>query len=206
MKRRGFLIVLCLLLSACGQRQQQVELPPGATVLVVGDSLVAGTGATRELSWPAVLARETGWQVVNAGVPGHRSEDARERLGALLAQYRPDAVIVAIGGNDFLRRVPETQTRENIAAMLDEARAVSAHVALVAIPAPSLGAALFGVLSDHPLYAALAGEQQVLLLPDAVAQTLSRPELRADSIHANAEGYEYMAELLRKRLVQAGWL
>lgn len=197
-----------LLLAACGEapRHTQPALPPGATVLVVGDSLVAGTGATREQSWPAVLQARSGWNVVNAGVPGHTSADARSRLDGLLDQHRPDAVIIAIGGNDFLRKVALDTTRANIEAMVAQSKAVAGHVAIVAIPAPSVGASLFGALADHRVFGEIAQAHAVALVPDAVSRTLSREDYRADRIHANASGYAFLAEQVAEALSEAGWL
>ena len=195
-----------LLLAACGGVQARfTPLPGNARVLVVGDSLVAGTGAGRGEGWPERLAELSGWEVINAGVPGHTSADARARLPQLLAEYAPDAVIVAIGGNDFLRQVPVDTTRANIAAMLSASRAASTHVALVAVPAPSLGAAALGKLSDHPLYAELASAHGSALIPATVADTLSQAELRADRIHANAAGYARIATGVADALQRQGW-
>ncbi|THF67073.1 arylesterase [Pseudothauera nasutitermitis] len=207
--RRLFLLLCApLLLTACGgsSEPRQSALPTGTTVLVIGDSLVAGTGASRETSWPAELARRSGWEVINAGIPGNTSADARGRLRALLDTHHPEAVIVAIGGNDFLRRQGLDGTRANIEAMLEESRVAATHVALVAIPEPSLGGSLVGRLSDHPLYREIAEAQGVALLPDAVSETLSRAELRADRVHANAAGYAFMAERIADALVERGWL
>lgn len=206
--RAILLACAALLLAACGDRgpARASALPSGATVLVIGDSLVAGTGASRAQSWPAVLAETTGWSVVNAGVPGHTSTDARGRLEGLLSELRPDAVIIAIGGNDFLRRVGEDTTRGNIEAMLTASKAAATHVALVAIPEPSMGGQMLGMLSDHALYERLADEHQVALVADAVSETLSQENYRADRIHANADGYAYMAGRVAEALAEAGWL
>ena len=59
------------------------------------------------------LARLTGWNVVNAGISGDTSAGALERLPALLQEHQPRLVVVSIGGNDFLRRMPVADTRSN---------------------------------------------------------------------------------------------
>ena len=127
-----------VLLASCREAPPVfTPLPSGAVVLVVGDSLVAGTGASRDAAWPEVMAQRSGWEVVNAGVPGDTSAGVRARLLALIEDHRPDAVIIAIGGNDFLRNVPLEETRANLDAIVRESRAASRHVAVVAIPAVS---------------------------------------------------------------------
>ncbi|THF54671.1 GDSL-type esterase/lipase family protein [Pseudothauera rhizosphaerae] len=200
------LFCLALLGGCADDRPRFAPLPDGASVLVLGDSLVAGTGAPRGQGWPEGLARHTGWNVINAGVPGNTSADARGRLPGLLAEYQPDAVIVAIGGNDFLRQVPAETTRENIRAIVAESRAATGHVALVAIPALSLGAAALGALSDHELYEEIARANGLALVPAAVAETLSDEDYRADRIHANAAGYARIAARVRDALAAQGWM
>ncbi len=202
------LLGLLLVLAGCGTERppQFSSLPDEAAMLVVGDSLVAGTGAARGQSWPDELERRTGWSVINAGVPGATTADAQGRLPELLDRYRPDAVIIAIGGNDFLRNVPPDTTEANLAALARESRAVTGHVAIVAIPAMSVGGALVGRLSDHEMFARVAREQGLALVPSAVSETLSRAELRADRIHANADGYVFIAQRVADALADHGWL
>jgi len=197
-----------VLLTACGRpaEPQFTALPQGSTVLVVGDSLVAGTGAAAGRDWPAGLAQRTGWDVVNAGVPGDTTADAQRRLGELIDTHQPQAIVLAIGGNDFLRNVPPERTRANLDAMLRASLAATGHVALVAIPAKSVGAALAGRLADHPLYAELAATHPVAQVPEVVADVLSRDELRADRIHANAAGYARIADGVADALARQGWI
>lgn len=204
---RVLVTLLVFVLVACGREAPPVftPLPSGAVVLVVGDSLVAGTGASRDAAWPEVMAQRSGWEVVNAGVPGDTTAGVRARLPALIEDYRPDALIIAIGGNDFLRNVPSEETRANLDAIVRESRAASRHVAVVAIPAVSAGRAVLGRLSDHELYAELAREHELALVSSAVSEVLSRPELRSDRIHANAQGYARIAENVLEALIAQGW-
>ncbi len=174
------------------------RIAAGATVLAHGDSLTFGSGAAPDQSYPAVLAQITGWNVVNAGVPGNTSAQARERLPALLTQHAPQLVLLAIGGNDFLRQVPEADTRAAITAMLAEIRATGAATVLIAVPRPSVAGALLRALSDHPLFAALAEEHQVRLLADAWSDILSQPGFKSDQIHANAAGYARFAQRVQE--------
>lgn len=202
----GAWLLMLTLLPACDRGRPVFEaLPPDAIVLVLGDSLVAGTGAGRAQAWPRVLARSTGWRVINAGVPGDTSGEALARLPGLLAEHQPDAVIIAIGGNDFLRRLPLKTTRRNLREIIVLSRAGATQVALMAVPATGLSAA-FGHLEDHEMFAELADEHELVLIPDVIATVLSRPDWRADAIHANAEGYARMAELVRIALARQGWL
>ena len=90
------------------------KLVVGATVLAQGDSITFGIGASAETSYPSVLAKLTGWTVINAGVSGETSAQALARLPALLQEHTPLLVLVSIGGNDFVRRLPEVETRTNI--------------------------------------------------------------------------------------------
>ena len=124
-------------------------------MLALGDSLTSGVGASADAAYPTLLAARTGWNVINAGVSGNTSAQALERLPALLQEHRPALVIVSIGGNDFLRRLPLETTRTHLRRIGEQARASGAQVLLVAVPGLSLMAAA-GHLSDHDVYAETA--------------------------------------------------
>ncbi|RYF81258.1 MAG: GDSL family lipase [Comamonadaceae bacterium] len=204
--RHAFTLTPALaLLAACGKKKTTQALPAGATVLALGDSLTAGYGAPAGQGWPEQLAALTGWQVVNEGVNGDTSAGALERLGPLLQAQRFDAILIGIGGNDMLRGVDAAQTEHNLRALVDAARAHSAHVALLATPAPDALRAAAGLLSDAPFYEPVAQSTQTLLLPGIYAKVLSDRALRSDPIHANAAGYARVADQLAQALKDAGW-
>lgn len=206
MIRRHFLWGLCaaLFLAACGQTGRLPVIPPGQTVLAFGDSVTYGTGAARGEDWPTLLAAVTGWKVVNAGVPGDTAAAGRNRIGALLGQYRPALVIIEIGGNDFLRRRSAAAIKDDIRAMIGVARQAGAQVVLVGVPEFSLLRVVIRRPSDAPLYAELAGEEDVALVGDVFSEILARPELCADAIHPNAAGYRQMAVGIFDRLKTLG--
>jgi lysophospholipase L1-like esterase len=194
LQRRVALTLLIAALAACGRRQPLGRVvPPGSVVLALGDSLTFGTGATPETSYPAVLASLSGWQIVNAGVPGDTSAQALERLPDLLQEHKPALVLVSIGGNDLLRRLPEGQTRANLQRICELARDAGAQVLVLAVPRPSVAAAFTGSLSDHPMYAEISTALKLPLHAQGWAGVLADEALRADAIHANARGYAQMA-------------
>lgn len=207
--RRRLLALLptAALLAACGKRAPKARpIATGAAVLALGDSLTSGVGADAATAYPAVLQALTGWQVVNGGVSGDTTAQALARLPALLEAHRPLLAIVGIGGNDFLRQMSAAAAKDNIRAICRAATAAGAQVMLVAVPQFSLLAASTGRLTDHPLYAELAGELQLPLYEGGWAEVLGNASLRSDQVHANAQGYRQFAEGLAKRLRQAGLL
>ena len=202
--RLGLAVAATGALTACGGgRKSHSNIARGSTVLALGDSLTAGYGAGADAAYPAVLAHSSGWQVVNGGVSGDTSAQALARLPALM-QQNPKLVLVSIGGNDFLRRLPESETRANIRRIVATVEAAGVPVVLVAVPYFTTGA-LFGRLSDHPLYAELAQELNIPLLAGVWAEILGDPKLKSDQIHANAQGYRVFAEKMQVFLKQQGF-
>ena len=204
MNRRQFLIGSAILaLAACGKRRNRSQaLPKGSAVLALGDSLTYGYGAAPTAAYPVQLAGLTGWKVINGGVSGNTTADALARLPELMGQH-PKLVIISIGGNDFLRKLPESTTRANIGKIIQTVQAANIPAVLVAIPHFTVGA-LFGKLSDHPLYHEIAEQYRIPLLSGAWSEILGDKDLKSDQIHANAEGYRKFAELLKAFLEEQG--
>ncbi|MDY0106245.1 MAG: GDSL-type esterase/lipase family protein [Giesbergeria sp.] len=193
-------------LAACGRKAPRAQaVPPGATVLALGDSLTSGVGASDDTAYPAALQRLTGWKVVNGGVSGDTSAQALERLPGLLQQHRPALVIVSIGGNDFLRRQGTSATRDQVRKICEQVRASGAQVLLVAVPELSLLAAA-GRLSDHALYEEIADELQIPLHRKGWSAVLADARLRSDQVHANAAGYAQFAQGLVDTIRDTGLL
>lgn len=197
-------IATIAVLPACGRKTRGQAVPAGSVVLALGDSLTQGVGTSSPAhAWPAVFERLSGWRMVNGGVSGDTSDMALARLPDLLREHRPQLVIVSIGGNDFLHQQSGAATRDNIRAIVQQSQSAGAQVLLVAEPQPSIAAAL-GSVSDHPMFAELAGELRVPLVENAWSDILSDEKLRSDRIHANDAGYEQFARELLKATQNLG--
>lgn len=197
-------IAALALLAACSEVKED-SIPPGSRVLALGDSLTEGLGVAREEAWPTLLAGKTGWEVSNGGVSGDTSEAALKRLPSLLEQHAPVLVLVTLGGNDMLRRIPQQETVANLEKILALIRAQGAKPVLLATPQPSLTGAVFQNLSAPDFYRELAAAQQVPLIEDAIPDVLSDPQLKADQIHPNAAGHALLAETIFEELVAIGY-
>lgn len=119
-------------------------VPAGAsspTLLVFGDSLSAGYGIALEQSWPALLQARLQQdkfpqRVVNASISGETTAGGRSRLPALLRQYQPQVVILALGANDGLRGLPLDAMRANLDAMVKAAQGAGARVLVAGMQLP----------------------------------------------------------------------
>jgi len=193
-------VLLAFFLAACEQAPTLPKLSAHDIIVAFGDSLTHGTGASADTAYPAVLSTLTGHTVINAGVPGNTTADGLARLPDVLAEYKPRLVLLCLGGNDMLRRVPETETENNLRLLVRTIRAAGAEVVLVGVPEPKL----FG--GAPAFYEKLAGELQVPLEQDVFVEVLKDNRLKSDPIHANAEGYRVVAERLAGFLREAGAL
>lgn len=205
MNLRFVVAMVCLLLAAGCGKPKEAGLPAGSKVLALGDSLTAGYGVQPEEAWPALLASRTGWAIVNAGISGDTSAGALARLPALLEQHRPALVLVGLGGNDMLRKVPEADTVANLGRMLALIKGGGAKAVLLAAPQPSIAGAVFRSLSAAAFYRPVAEASGVPLVEDAIADVLSDPMLKGDPLHPNAAGHVALEKKLYGELKSIGF-
>lgn len=193
--------LLSVLLAACSRELPLPPLADDAVILAFGDSLTHGTGARPEQSYPAVLEELSGRRVINAGVPGEMTAAGLARLPDVLEEYRPQLLILCLGGNDMLRKRDSAAIAQNIERMVRLSREQGVPVLLLGVPRP----ALFG-LDSEPLYYALAERLQVALEADVIPEVLADNGLKADPIHPNADGYRVIAEGIYRKLQDSGAL
>jgi acyl-CoA thioesterase-1 len=169
---------------------------------MLGDSITAAYGLARDQGLPARLEaalRAKGRQVtvIDAGVSGDTTAGGRSRLDWALAD-RPDAVIVALGGNDGLRGVEPRNSRANLNAILQALKARGLPTMLAGMLAPPNLGADYG-REFATVFQELARENpDVVFYPfllDGVAgeATLNQP----DRIHPNTQGVE---EIVRRMM------
>lgn len=198
----GWVISVALLLAGCSEPAPRLRpLAPDAVVLAFGDSLTFGSGAPAEESYPAVLARRIGREVIRSGVPGELSAQGRQRLPGALARHRPALVILCHGANDLLRGRPVDALAENLAQMVALVRATGADVLLVGVPAPRLTH-----LHLASVYTDVAATGRVPLVGDALPGILGDDSLKSDGFHPNAAGYARLAAAIAAALEAHGAL
>lgn len=172
----------------------------GAGIIAFGDSLTAGFGAATGDDYPSQLSRITGMTVQNAGVSGDTTESALARIDDVIAR-NPRIVIVGLGGNDFLRRLPLSSTETNLRTIVRRIQEAGAMVVLLGFRFPSIS----GNYED--MYERVAEEERALLVEGTLKGILNNPALKSDEIHPNARGYELMAtriaDPLRKLMKKA---
>ncbi|AIS11919.1 esterase [Pseudomonas chlororaphis subsp. aurantiaca] len=158
------------------------------TVLIVGDSISAAFGLDTRQGWVALLEqrlKSEGFddKVVNASISGDTSAGGQARLPALLAEHKPELVILELGGNDGLRGQLPTQLQQNLASMIDSSRASGAKVLLLGMQLPpNYGVRYTQAFAE--VYSKLANEKNVALVPFFLEGVGGIPELmQADGIH-----------------------
>jgi lysophospholipase L1-like esterase len=196
---RWILLAACAaVLAGCGERTPPLpRLDGNAVVLAFGDSLTYGTGASTPESYPAVLERLIGRKVVSAGVPGEVSAVGLARLPDALEQAQPRLLILCHGGNDFLRKLPETQAAANVRAMVKLAKDKGVEVVLVGVPRLGITGSPAG------FYADIAQEFRIPYDGEVLKKVLTDNELKSDWVHPNAKGYARIAQSLAELLKRA---
>lgn len=180
---RLFLVAALLSALSCGQVPNLDS--PGTTIVCLGDSITAGVGAGGP-GYPERLAELLGVPVLNHGVPGDTAARGLARLDAALAE-NPWLVIVELGGNDVLRRIPRDNTERALRQVVERVLAAGAVPLLIELDGPLLGgvSGIFDRLED---------DYGVPVLDDVLGDILFDPKLKSDGIHPNAEGYRVLAE------------
>jgi acyl-CoA thioesterase-1 len=168
------------------------------TLVLFGDSLMAGYGLAHENGFAPKLEaalREAGHdvQVVNSSVSGDTSAAGLARLDWALVE-KPDAVLLELGANDALRGMEPSQTRENLAAILEKLRGMDVDVLLAGMMAPPNMGKAYGA-EFNSIYPDLASSYQVDLYPFFLEGVAAEPGLNQDDgMHPNADGVDVIVK------------
>ena len=168
------------------------------TILVLGDSISAGYGIELQQGWVAKLQQRLDQQapkqhqVVNASVSGETTSGGLARLPKLLNTYKPDVVVIELGGNDGLRGQPPQLMQQNLNKLIELTKQAKAQPLLfgMKIP-PNYGTAYTTAFSNS--FNSVAKAQSVKLLPFFLEGVAGNPKLmQQDLIHPTAEAQEIL--------------
>lgn len=190
-------LLTCLFLAACS-KAPYTKIPPTGTILAFGDSLTYGYNVQPEHSYPSVLARLSGRNVVNAGVSGEVTADGLERLTELLQEEHYDFLILLEGGNDILQNLSQAQLKDNLARMIEVAKEHNVPVLLLAVPTKNL------LAPPAALYQELADTHEVPLMNNLISRLMKQSKYKLDTVHFNEAGYEEMAGEIYREMKKLG--
>ncbi|WP_293499294.1 arylesterase [Roseateles sp.] len=171
-------------------------------ILVVGDSLSAEYGLKTGTGWVALLQARLAEQrkphrVVNASISGDTTSGGRSRLPMALRTHKPAVVILELGGNDALRGLPLSSTRDNLLAMTRAAQSAGAKVIVVGMQVPpNYGS---GYVRDFEgLFADVAKQTHAGLVPFLLKGVADRADamdwFQPDRIHPLAKAHPHMLD------------
>ncbi len=161
------------------------------TLLVLGDSLSAAYGLPAEQGWVSLLEQELKQRrladrVVNASISGETSSGGLQRLPRLLADHRPDLVLLELGANDGLRGTPLQVMEQNLRRMVELSQASGAEVMLIGIRIPPNYGPQY-TQRFYSIYPDLAREYRLPLVPFLLERVALKPQLmQPDGLHPTA--------------------
>lgn len=187
-------ILIILLFQIFGQDEPQ-------RILFFGDSLTAGYGLSEEQAFPALVEKELNetfngkYEVINAGLSGETSAGGKSRIDWVL-QKPVDILVLELGANDGLRGLPLSQTKDNLQAIIDKARAKNQNVRVIIagmeVP-PNLGEEYASAF--RKIFPALAEKNNAALIPFLLDGVAGNKQLNLpDGIHPNPEGHRIVAK------------
>lgn len=160
-----------------------------------------------EQSWPSLLPDALDKQsisanVVNGSISGDTTGNGLARLPSLLAQHKPDWVLIELGANDGLRGFPPKLITNNLKIIIESSIESGANVTLMQIEVPpNYGKRYTSAFSD--IYPALAEEYDIPLLPFFLEEVIIKPEwMMDDGLHPKPIAQPWIANYVADNLAQ----
>ncbi|GAB5408397.1 MAG: arylesterase [Balneolaceae bacterium] len=194
------LLILFLLSSASVLAQEK------KTILIFGDSIAAGYGIEPSQAFPALIQDRIdslgmSYEVINGGLSGETSAGGLRRINWVL-QREVDIMVLELGGNDGLRGIDLSSTKENLQEIIDRALTnnpkMEILIAGMQVP-PNLG--IEYTREFQGLYPDLAKKNKLKLIPLILNKVGGRDEyMQPDQIHPNVAGHRIVANIVWESL------
>ncbi len=163
------------------------------TIMIVGDSISAAYGMQAEQGWVYLLQKRLDQQypkkhkVVNASVSGETSSGAVARLPKLLKTYKPQIVVIELGGNDGLRGQSPLLIQKNLANLIQQSQQAKATVVVLGMKIPpNYGTAYSQAFEKN--YSIVSQQYKVKLMPFFLTGVAGNKNLmQSDLVHPNAK-------------------
>lgn len=170
--------------------------PKAGQTIVFGDSLTVGVGGTPETGgFVGILSKRLETPLLMRGISGNTTVDALARLNQDVLSERPAIVVVLLGGNDYLKRIPPAETFANLRTIIKKIQDDGATVLLLGVRG--------GLLADHfdAEFETLADESGVVFVPNVLEEIIGNNALLSDEVHPNDAGYLKIADKVAPALL-----
>lgn len=175
-------------------------------ILIVGDSISAGFGLESGQEWAALLQKklqeqQLNYQVVNASISGDTTAGGLARIEKLLAENKPQWVLLELGANDGLRGLSPKEMKKNLAQSILLSQKLGAKVLLleVKIP-PNYGKRYLDEF--YAVYPQLSTELSVPFVSSIMEDVALKKELmQQDLLHPNAAAQPFLLNRIWQTLM-----
>ena len=190
-----------VLLNMCDTKSPETKIIHDPVIIFLGNSLSEGYRLNSDESMPALIQKEIAkhkldLKVINAGVSGDTSLDAKKRYAKIVQRYgNIDFLIIELGANDYMQGVPMIALESNIREIVKMTRVANPDVRIFlcnmkAWPASHSNRAL----EYNSLFRSLSESESMILIPFLLEGVVGNPELvQQDGLHPNKQGTQKMA-------------
>lgn len=158
----------------------------GTTIVAFGDSLISGYGSSEGHDFISLLSQRIGQPIINLGVNGNTTADGLTRLKNVLDKD-PKIVILLLGGNDYLKKVPADTTFKNLDSIVKAIQKQGSMVLLLGVR----GGLLTDTFADR--FEEFAASHKVAFVPNVLDGLIAKNKYMFDAVHPNDVGYEQIA-------------
>lgn len=164
-------------------------------LVVIGDSISAGSQGPHELTWPKQFRESYKIDVVDLSQAGATTRSALKQAERI--QHREGLVLIEIGGNDFFGETTNVQFERDLDELLRSLRHQQSKLIMIELPLPPFFNE-FGRIQRR-----LAENYGVTLIPKRrLMEVLATDGATLDTIHLTERGHRLMAEMIWRQVGQ----
>ena len=174
-------------------------------LLILGDSISAGFGIKESQNWTTLLKSSfskegKSLEIINSSISGDTTSGGLSRINRDLNTYKPDFVLVELGGNDALRGYPISRIKQNllkIISIISNNQSIPI-IMQIKIP-PNYGKKYIEAFEN--IYSEVASETDAKLISFMLENVALRDGLmQSDGIHPNEKAQPVIAEQIKKEI------
>ena len=174
-------------------------------LLILGDSISAGFGIKESQNWTTLMKSSfskegKSLEIINSSISGDTTSGGLSRINRDLNTYKPDFVLVELGGNDALRGYPISRIKQNllkIISIISNNQSIPI-IMQIKIP-PNYGKKYIEAFEN--IYSEVASETDAKLISFMLENVALKEDLmQPDGIHPNEKAQPVIAEQIKEEI------